>query len=123
MRRVFLRSLANPDSEWNPARLSTLLNLHSDMASCKFTVAVWLGHVTNIEWKNKIAKHRLSIGILPGHVERSATEHRKCAELKQAKSELCIGATKWKNSSLLAVNLIDLLAEMENIEHFVRCPP
>ena len=49
MHRFFLRSLANPDTEGNPARLSTLLNLSSDMASCEFTVAVWLGHVKHIE--------------------------------------------------------------------------
>ena len=41
MHRVFLRSPANPDSEGNPARLSTFLNLSSDVASCEFTVAVW----------------------------------------------------------------------------------
>ena len=48
----------------------------------------------------------------------SPTKHRKCAELTQkpAESKLCIGATEWKNSSLLAVNLVDLLAELDNIE-------
>jgi len=51
-------------------------------------------------------------------VKWSPTKHRKCAELTQkpAESKLCIGATEWKNSSLLAVNLVDLLAELDNIE-------